>query len=274
MKHPPIILSIAGSDCSGGAGIQADIKTISALGGYAATAITAITEQNTLGISRSFTLPPESIFGQIEAIMSDLKPDAIKIGMIPNTETARIIIHFLQKYKPKHVVLDPVMVSSSGQQLMEENTIRLIARELLPLTEVFTPNLNETEVLIGKRCRNIKEMKDAAQRILSWGSNAVLIKGGHLDEEQMSDVLLTSIHHKAFVFSENKIISCNTHGTGCTLSSAIATFLAFGEQIPIAVEKAKSYTTAAIAASKDLHIGEGKGSLNHFHNPLPMKIIE
>lgn len=274
MKHPLIILSIAGSDCSGGAGIQADIKTISALGGYAASAITAVTEQNTLGVTNSFALPPEVVYGQIEAVMSDLKPQAIKIGLIPTIETARIIIHFLNKYKPPHVVLDPIMMSSSGRQLMDENTINLIAKEMLPLIKVFTPNLNETQILIGKKCTNIKEMKEAAQRILSWGCGSVLIKGGHLEGEDMSDVLLTSIHHKAHIYTTSKIDSYNTHGTGCTLSSAIATYLAMGDEIPVAVKNSKRYVTEALIAAKRLQIGEGNGPLNHFYNPISMKIIE
>lgn len=274
MNHPPIVLSIAGSDCSGGAGIQADIKTISALGGYAASAITAITQQNTLGVLDSFALPPKIVHGQIEAVMSDLKPDAIKIGLIPTIEVAKTIIRFLNEYKPPHVVLDPIMISSSGKQLMDEKTITLIARDLLPLVQVFTPNINETEVLIGRRCTNIKEMKEAAQRILSWGCSSVLIKGGHLSGQDMSDVLLTSIHHKATIFSEKKIETKNTHGTGCTLSSAIATHLAMGKSISIAVKESKSYITEAIEAAKQLHIGEGNGPLNHFYNPKQMKIIE
>lgn len=273
MKRYPVILSIAGSDCSGGAGIQADLKTISALGGYAATAITAITVQNTTGVRAIHPVPPEFVRGQIEAVMEDLSPDAIKIGMINDLMIVRIVAECIRKYNPRHVVFDPVMVSTSGCKLIEDDAIASIKKELFPLSGLITPNLNEAEILCGTRIRSLNGMKEAARMLLQLGSRAVLVKGGHLEGEIMYDVLLEQ-GKDPLIFTGRHIESINVHGTGCTLSSAIASFLAFKEPMPAAVEMAKAYVHGAIDAGKDVFIGHGNGPLNHSYTPVTMKIDE
>ncbi|MEG1563263.1 MAG: bifunctional hydroxymethylpyrimidine kinase/phosphomethylpyrimidine kinase [Bacteroides sp.] len=261
MKRYPIILSIAGSDCSGGAGIQADIKTIAALGGYAAAAITAVTVQNTLGVKAVHPVPPEIVRGQIEAVMSDLKPDAVKIGMMNDELTVRIIANCLQKYQPEFVVCDPVMVSTSGRRLMENDAIGRMRTELFPLASLITPNLNEVAVLTGSKPTCLCEMQQAAARLSTEYGTSVLVKGGHLEGEEMYDVL--QFAGNTYIYREKKIVSRNLHGTGCTLSSSIATYLAKNYPMNEAVEKSKRYVSLAIEAGKDLEIGKGNGPLWH-----------
>lgn len=274
MKKYPCILSIAGSDCSGGAGIQADLKTISALGGYAATAITAITVQNTTGVRAIHAVPPVFVRGQIEAVMEDIRPDAVKIGMINDIEIVKVIAFCLRKYAPRHTVFDPVMVSTSGHKLIEDDAIGALTTELMPLAEVITPNLREAEVLTGHPITNVEDMKAAATELLGLGSRAVLLKGGHLEGGRMCDVLQVAGEDQPHLYTSDKIESRNTHGTGCTLSSAIATYLALGHPLPQAVERAKSYVTGGIRAGRDVQIGAGHGPLNHFYDPVPMNIKE
>lgn len=274
MLHYPCILTIAGSDCSGGAGIQADIKAISALGAYAASAITAITVQNTCGVSDIHPIPPSYVKGQIEAVMTDIRPQAIKIGMINDVEIVKAIAGSIRKYKPQYVVFDPVMVSTSGCKLIEDTAIEALVHELIPLATLITPNLREAEVLTGETIRTTEDMKRAASRLLDFHCQAVLIKGGHLEEGNMCDILSIRSHDKPLLFSAPKIESHNTHGTGCTLSSAIATYLALGHPIEEAVRQAKEYVYRGILSGKDVHIGEGHGPLNHFHSPEPMHILE
>lgn len=274
MKKYPCILSIAGSDCSGGAGIQADLKAISALGGYAATAITAITVQNTTGVRAIHAVPPVYVRGQIEVVMEDIRPDAVKIGMINDVEIVKVIASCLRKYQPRFVVFDPVMVSTSGHKLIEDDAISALTRELMPLSSLITPNLSEAEVLMGHPINKVEEMKAAAPELLKFGCGAVLLKGGHLEGGKMCDVLQIAGENEPYLFVSDKIESKNTHGTGCTLSSAIATFLALGYEMPQAVERAKAYVTGGINAGKDVHIGEGHGPLNHFYAPVPMKVRE
>lgn len=273
MKKYPIILSIAGSDCSGGAGIQADLKTISALGAYGATAITAVTVQNTKGVQAIHPIPPAYVKSQIEAVMDDILPDAIKIGMINDVEIVRVIVECILKYKPKHVVFDPVMISTSGCKLIEESAIEILTKELMPLSDLITPNLDEAEVLTGKKIPDIEVMKQAAKQLLTLGSKGVLIKGGHLIGEKVYDILQMKGYETPFIYVGNHIESNNVHGTGCTLSSSIATFLALGYNMPDAVEKAKEYVAGAIAAGKDVITGDGNGPLNHFYAPVKMHII-
>lgn len=270
MERHPVILSIAGSDCSGGAGIQADIKTISALGGYAASAITAVTVQNTLGVSAVQTMPPEIVCGQIEAVMEDLQPIAIKIGMVNDIRIVRIIAECLLKYSPEYVVYDPVMVSTSGRKLMTDEAIEEIKKRLLPLVSLVTPNLDEASVLTGKNIHNIQEMQEAAKELTDEYQTSILIKGGHLEGDMMCDLLHTSeyIYH---IYKEKKIETTNLHGTGCTLSSAIATYLAAGHPMREAIQHAKTYITQAILAGKDLHVGHGNGPLWHFPDSVAQK---
>lgn len=275
MKHYPCVLTIAGSDCSGGAGIQADIKTISALGTYAASAITAITVQNTCGVTGIHPVPPSYVKGQIEAVMTDIRPRAVKIGMINDVEIVQVIAESLKKFKPEFVVFDPVMVSTSGCKLMEDDAIEAITTLLMPLASIITPNLSETEVLTGKQIRNIEMMKTASRELLNYGCRAVLVKGGHLEDGNMCDVLQLKDESEPHLFmAQKKVESHNTHGTGCTLSSAIATFLALGNNMPEAVKQAKEYVYQGILSGKDVHIGEGHGPLNHFHSPVPMHISD
>ena len=274
MKRYACVLTIAGSDCSGGAGIQADMKTISALGAYAASAITAITVQNTCGVEAIHPIPPAFVAGQIKAVLTDIRPDAVKIGMVNDVEIIRSIADSLREFKPQHVVFDPVMVSSSGHRLMEDSAIEVLVNELIPETTLITPNLNEAEVLTGHAVRSVEEMKIAAKEIIKYGCTAVLVKGGHLKGGEMIDVLQLADREEPYLFSAPQIESKNTHGTGCTLSSAIATYLALGEPMDQAVSKAKLYLYKGICAGIDIHIGEGHGPLNHFYAPVPMHIFD
>lgn len=274
MRTYPCVLTIAGSDCSGGAGIQADIKAISALGAYAASAITAITVQNTCGVTGIHPVPPVYVKGQIEAVMEDIRPQAIKIGMINDTEIVKVIAESLQKYHPQFVVFDPVMVSTSGCKLMEDEAIEAITTQLIPLATLITPNLSEAEILAGQKINTVEDMQRQAKKMLGLGCKGVLIKGGHLEGGQMCDVLQTADEDTPHLFTAPKVESRNTHGTGCTLSSAIATYLALGETVTSAVEKAKQYVYKGIESGKDVCIGHGHGPLNHFYSPVPMHIFD
>ena len=274
MKTYPCVLTIAGSDCSGGAGIQADIKTISALGAYAASAITAVTVQNTLGVTDIHPIPPSIVKGQIEAVMTDIRPEVIKIGMINDIQIVKVIAGAIKKFKPRYVVFDPVMVSTSGCKLIEDDAIEAIKQYLIPLATIITPNLSEAEVLSGTHLPDVDSMKQTAIKLLQLGCQSVLIKGGHLEGNRMCDILQVKGETEAYMFSALKVDSQNTHGTGCTLSSAIASFLSLGHSLPAAVEKAKAYVYQGIMEGKDVHIGDGHGPLNHFHSPVKMHILE
>ena len=272
-KHYPCVLTIAGSDCSGGAGIQADIKTISALGAYAASVITAVTVQNTCGVTGIHRIPPEVIAAQAEAVMEDICPTAVKIGMINNAEAVHAIAEILRRFCPRYVVFDPVMVSSSGRKLMEDEAIDAIRKELFPQCSLITPNIDEAAFLLQRDIRSTDDMKVAAKDLLRYGSKAVLLKGGHLSGETASDILQENGNTKAYAFNASKINSQNTHGTGCTLSSAIATHLALGESMEQAVRKSKEYVHRCLEAGKDICIGHGHGPMNHFFHPEAMRIV-
>lgn len=263
MRKHPVVLSIAGSDCSGGAGIQADIKTISAISGYAASAITAVTVQNTLGVQNIQTIPAEIVKAQIEAVMDDLYPDALKIGMVNDESTVKAIVNCIKKYKPQFIVYDPVMISTSGRQLITDDALNIIQLELCPLCTLITPNLNEASVLLNKEIHYLDEMKAAARDLSNLYQSDILIKGGHLAGEQATDILYCT-NQENYIYQTEKIKSSNLHGTGCTLSAAIATFLAKGYSTNESVAKAKNYITRAIVAGKDLEIGHGNGPLWHF----------
>lgn len=273
MKKYHTVLTIAGSDCSGGAGIQADIKTISALGCYAASAITAVTVQNTCGVSAIHPIPAEYVKSQIEAVMTDIKPEAVKIGMINDVQIVRAIASSIKTYQPKFVVFDPVMVSTSGCKLIDDKAIEVIKNELIPLSTIITPNLKEAIVLTGDNISHADSMIEAGRKILNYGCHSVLVKGGHLDGDDMCDVLCINGDSNPYMFTARKIDSHNTHGTGCTLSSAIATNLALGYTLQEAVNRAKEYVYKGILTGKDIHIGNGHGPLNHFHTPVPMHIF-
>lgn len=274
MKHYPCILTIAGSDCCGGAGIQADIKTISALGAYATSVITAVTAQNTCKVTGIHSIPSAFIKEQIEDVMNDIHPSGIKIGMINNAETAIVIAESIKKFKPEFVVLDPVMVSTSGSSLMEKDAVQAVKDHLFPLSTLITPNIKEAEALLQCDIKEKEAMKQAAKELLQYGSKAVLVKGGHLQQDAMYDILHICNEEEPHIYSLPKIESTNTHGTGCTLSSAITTFLVSGMPLQVAVCKAKEYVHQSILHGKDIQIGAGHGPLNHFHHPIPLHIIE
>ena len=264
MKTPTIVLTIAGSDSSGGAGIQADIKAISALGSFAASAITSITAQNTLGVLGIHSIPIDMVRQQIEAVMEDLHPEAVKIGMVCDKDIARTIAGCLEKYHPKWVVYDPVMVSTSRHKLMTDDTIETIRQELIPRTTLITPNLHEARILTGHKLNTIEEMEKHAEVLSQTLRCSVLIKGGHLEGGEMCDILYDATEARCFRYTAPKIESQNLHGTGCTLSSSIATKLSQGHSMKEAIALAKDYVTKAINAAKDMHIGHGHGPLWHF----------
>lgn len=272
-KHYPCVLTIAGSDCSGGAGIQADIKTISALGAYAASVITAVTVQNTRGVTGVHHIPAEIISDQIKAVMEDIRPVAIKIGMVTDAETVYAIAETLRRFNPQYLVFDPVMISSSGRKLMEDNAIEAIKKELFPLCSLITPNMDEASFLLQRNILSTDDMKVAARDLLHYGSQSVLLKGGHLKGESACDILQTTDIQTPYTFHAPKIESKNTHGTGCTLSSAIATHLALGKNTIQAVKKAKEYVSHCLEYGKDVCIGDGHGPMNHFFCPEAMHIV-
>jgi hydroxymethylpyrimidine/phosphomethylpyrimidine kinase len=262
----PVVLGIAGSDSGGGAGIQADIKTISALGCFATTAVTAVTVQNTLGVSYIHSVPPEIVTAQIKAVMDDIKPLAIKIGMIHTAALALAIASALKEYAGTPVVLDPVMVASSGHHLIEHDAINILKKELFPLSLLVTPNLDEAALLAGMSISNLEDMQMAAAHIIKTGCNAVLVKGGHLEGTDLYDVFLDKTGYR-HIFRSEAIDTQNTHGTGCSLSSAIASFIALGNDLVTSISKSKTYVHHAIEYGKDVKTGNGHGPLNHFFDP-------
>ena len=269
----PAVLTIAGSDSGGGAGIQADLKTFSALGCFGTSAITAITVQNTLGVSGIHSIPPSIVEAQIRAVMDDIKPSAVKIGMVHSVELAKAIAVALRDYPQVPVVMDPVMVATSGDKLIEDSTIAVLISELFPLAEVVTPNLDEAQILAGMPINTLDEMKIAAGKILETGCKSVLLKGGHLKGTRLFDVFMNQVGIEQ-VYEMPAIDSNNTHGTGCTLSSAIAAFLARQQDLGNAIKNAKEYIHLAIENGKDVETGEGHGPLNHFFNPMKLQKYE
>lgn len=254
-----IALTIAGSDSGGGAGIQADLKTFSALGVYGMSVLTSITAQNTLGVQGVHDLPPDFVGLQIDSVMQDIGADAVKTGMLSNTQIIKMVSKKIKEYQVRNLVIDPVMVAKGGDRLLREDAVKELKENLIYLAMVVTPNLSEAEVLSGLRIRNIKEMKEAAQKIHKLGPKNVLIKGGHLLSAEAIDLLYNGRTFREF--RVERIITKNTHGTGCTFSSAIAAELAKGKEVEEAVNTAKRYITLAIQNS--LEIGHGHGPLNH-----------
>ena len=259
MKYTTV-LSIAGSDCSGGAGIQADIKTISALGCYAASIVTAVTVQNTCGVKNVYPIPAQIVKEQIQAVTEDMQIDALKIGMVTDEGIIAVIADFLSSNRLP-AVFDPVLVSSSGYSLVKPEALHVMRDRLIPHCTLVTPNLPEAEILSGIPIRNIEDMANAGRHILTYGCRSVLIKGGHLEGGDMTDILVCG-----------NINSANTHGTGCTLSSAIAAYIGQGVSLPEAVGLGKKYLTDALFYGKDVTIGKGHGPLNHFFNPKKLMI--
>jgi len=268
----PRVLSIAGSDSGGGAGIQADLKTFSALGCYGMTAITAVTAQNTLGVTAIHGVPVDVLKAQICAVMDDIGVDALKIGMLHSPELVRVVAWAIDEYQIERVVLDPVMVATSGDRLIAEETVGVLVNELFHRVTLVTPNLDEAALLLGGAISNIAALDDAAARLLALGARAVLLKGGHLPGDEVVDVLAMRGETLQRLQS-SRIASGNVHGTGCTLSSAIAAGLALGLSLPQAVAEARRYVLQAIAAGAQVRTGSGHGPLNHGHAPVPMHLL-
>lgn len=267
MKTYNRVLTIAGSDSGGGAGVQADIKTISACGCYAASAITAITVQNTLGVTGVHAVPVETLQGQIEAVIDDIGVDAIKIGMLHSSEVVECVASMIDKYQVKNVVLDPVMVSTSGHRLIEESAIDSLIKVLLPKARVITPNIPEAEILLGGvKLENQAQLPEAAKTLAEKSGASVLLKAGHLTEEKLVDIFYDVEDGKLYELPSVRIHTKNTHGTGCTMSSAFASMLAKGLPLPEAAAKAKDYINEAIIAGAEYEIGHGFGPVKHFYN--------
>lgn len=259
------VLSIAGSDSSGGAGIQADLKTFSALGCHGMCAITALTAQNTLGVSRVHPVPPSFVEDQLEAVFSDMGADAVKIGMLYSTETIETVARQLIKHGVKKIVLDPVMIAQSGDRLLQDEAVTAIKEILLPLATVATPNLPEASALLNRPIRTQEDMKNGARELALGGAQSILIKGGHLDGEKSTDILYVALEERFMELHAERMITRNNHGTGCTLSSAIAAYLAKQHPLCEAVKKAKDYLTNAIREGAEYEIGSGHGPVHHFH---------
>ncbi len=262
------VLSIAGSDSGGGAGIQADLKTFAALGCYGMTAITALTAQNTRGVTGIHAVPPEFLRAQISAVVEDIGVDAVKLGMLHAPEIVEVVAWAIDHYRLPHVVLDPVMVATSGDRLIAEDTVQMLVRELFPRACLVTPNLDEAALLIGHGIPGPEALDAAADALLALGAPAVLLKGGHLQGDVVVDVLAQAGVARQR-FAAPRIASHNLHGTGCSLSSAIAAYLALGHVLPDAVAHARAYVRAAITAGAAVRVGAGHGPLNHGHAPVP-----
>ena len=263
MKEFKKVLSIAGSDSGGGAGIQADLKTVSACGCYGMTAITAVTVQNTRGVSDVHIVPARTVGAQIEAVLDDIGADAVKLGMLPTEACIEEVARLIGKYRIGQVVADPVMVATSGDRLIDEAAARAILRLIFPLAALVTPNIPEAEFITGMKIASEADFPEAAARIRSLGARAVLLKAGHLSGPRLCEYLFTD--DGCTTYRYERIDTPNTHGTGCTLSSAIASFLALGHALPEAVRRAEDYVHGAILGGREYRIGHGHGPVHHFH---------
>ena len=262
MKPKSKILIIAGSDSSGGAGIQADIKTVTSLGSYAMTAITAVTAQNTTGVKSITPIPIKEIYNQIIFTTKDIKPNAIKIGMLHSSKVIDIIIKALKEIKINNIVLDPVMVAKGGTKLIDDKAIYLLRSKLLKTANLITPNIPEAEILAKIKIRTQEDMIFAAYRLLNFGAKNILVKGGHLNSKFVNDVFVNKSEIKIFNFPRLK--TKNTHGTGCTLSSAITTFLSCGKPIKKSCELGIKYVNSALKTNPNY--GKGHGPINHLNS--------
>jgi hydroxymethylpyrimidine/phosphomethylpyrimidine kinase len=264
----PIALTIAGSDCSGGAGIQADLKSFAARGVYGASVITALTAQNTQGVTGVHDVPPEFITAQIDAVFADLDVRAVKIGMVSRTAAIEVIVVGLLRWAPPVVVLDPVMVATSGDHLLAGDAVEALRTQLVPRARIITPNLPEAAALLGEEiATSVGEIEGQGRRLLALGCEAVLIKGGHGHGPSSTDYLVSA--GGTLALPAPRITTKNTHGTGCSLSSAIAAELAKGHDLETAVRTAKTWVSAAIAAADQLTVGHGHGPIHHFHGLVP-----
>ena len=268
----PRVLSIAGSDSGGGAGIQADLKTFVALGCYGMTAITALTAQNTLGVRSIHPVPPAMLRDQIDAVIEDIGVDAVKIGMLHAADIVRTVAGSIDRHGLRRVVLDPVMMSTSGARLIDDDAQAVLVRELFCRATLVTPNLDEAGLLVGRPLASEADMEAAAREMLAMGASAVLLKGGHLAGDTVSDLLLERDAQPRWMRAP-RIATANTHGTGCTLSSAIAAQLALGAELPQAVELARAYVRGALEAGAAVRTGAGSGPLNHGQAPQAMRLL-
>ncbi len=269
----PRVLSIAGSDSGGGAGIQADLKTFSALGCYGMTAITALTAQNTCGVRSIHGVPPQMLRDQIDAVIEDIGTHAVKIGMLHAPEIVRTVAEAIDRHALPNVVFDPVMVATSGAVLIEQAATDALVRELFPRAVLITPNLDEAGLLVGRQLQSTDDMAWAAQQLKAQGARAVLVKGGHLPGDAVIDLLLDANGQMNWM-EASRIPSPNTHGTGCTLSSAIAAHLALGASLVDAVQGARAFVRGALAAGAEVRTGKGGGPLNHGHAPVAMHRLQ
>ena len=258
------VLTIAGSDSGGGAGIQADLKTFAANRCYGMSVITALTAQNTRGVTAIHALPPSFAVDQLTAIFTDIGTDAIKIGMLYSAELIEAVAETLNNFRPRNIVLDPVMVAQSGDKLLQDEAIQAIKEHLMPVADVVTPNLPEAEVLLGQQIETFQDVQRAARELSRIGGRSILIKGGHMAESKSTDLLYLTEEDRFCSLEAARIDSQNNHGTGCTLSSAIAAHMARGSDIEEAVNKAKTFIHNAIRAGAAYKIGHGHGPVHHF----------
>jgi hydroxymethylpyrimidine/phosphomethylpyrimidine kinase len=263
-KHYRKVLTIAGSDSGGGAGIQADLKTFSAIGCYGMSVITALTAQNTRGVNGIHAVPPAFAVQQIEAVFSDMGTDAVKIGMLYSAELIEVVSEALKKHNARKIVLDPVMVAQSGDKLLQDDAIEAIKTHLMPLADVVTPNIPEASVLCGRQLKKWTDIEGAAETLAQHGSRSILIKGGHGCETKSTDLLFLARENRFVRLTADRIKTNNNHGTGCTLSSAIASYMARGNDIEAAVQKAKTFMNQAITAGANYKLGHGHGPVHHF----------
>ena len=270
MKTYTRILSIAGSDSGGCAGIQADLKTFSALGCFGMTAITAITAQNTQGVRAVHPVPVDMLVQQIDAVVEDIGVHAVKIGMLHSAEVVGAVAQAIDRHSLPCVVLDPVMVATSGAVLIENSAVGALVAHLFAKVALVTPNLDEASLLVGRTLRTTDDMEAAAKELIAMGAKAVLLKGGHLAGDTVHDLLAVAGHSNHWMRAP-RIVNPNTHGTGCTLSSAIAAYLALGIELPQAVESARQFVRRALQAGSAARTGHGSGPLNHGFAPLAMR---
>lgn len=265
-KQYKTALTIAGSDPSGGAGIQADLKAFSACGCYGSSAIVAVVDENTVGVTGVHPIPVDFVVGQIKSVLDDIGADAIKIGMLHSSELIYAVKETLAKYNIQNIVLDPVMVATSGDTLLQQEAIKTLKNELIPFVRIITPNIPEAEILLGEKIDKQEDLSHFAKKLSSNRKVSVLLKAGHLTEEELVDVFYNAETGEVIELRSKRVYTKNTHGTGCTFSSAIAAFLAHGFEMNDAVRKAKEYMAKAIIAGADYEIGKGHGPVHHFFN--------
>jgi len=265
IQHYKKALTIAGSDSSGGAGIQADLKTFAANGVYGMSAITAITAQNTEGVRDIHPIPIKILESQIAAVMDDIGADAVKIGMLHSSEVIQTVLDALKKYQMENVVLDPVMVATSGDKLLRDEAIETLIKDLLPAASVITPNIPEAEIILEKKIKTEEDFQNAARELSQTGAKSVLLKSGHFKGGELSDIFYITSKDELIEMPFKRIETKNTHGTGCTLSSAVASWLALGYPLKEAIQKGMEYTHQAIFEGSAYQIGKGHGPVHHFY---------